>query len=295
MQAVFQDQPPPPGAVTVLARSFIEAGEGGFANTFVLLAGANDQNVRRELGLTDAEVANINVLTMQLALQAPQYAQRFRTMTEETRQDVQNSLVRDMGRITRSLSDALPPERHENVQRFLFQAAGGIDSPLITLHSMEALNLSEEQKTRMRGIFDEVRAERLAPVERALEMIEKVIAAGGPENLSEEEREELEREGRELQGHFENQMWETSRRLADRLRQQLTPEQLELERQLMASRPNFLGPLPPQMQRDRADAEAETVEPSESDFFIPGDDSWRPGDALPIQWQPPPSRFPRPR
>jgi len=287
---IFQGQPPPPGAVSVLGRAFFEAGEAGFGNALTLLIGANDRNVRQELGLTDAEVNSIRMVSTQMLMNAPQYANRFRTMTDEGQQGIQDDLIRDMGRITQALNTALPQERQENVQRFMFQALGGVDSPLISINALEALNLTEGQRANMQGIFAEMRAERFAHGEKALEMAEKVIAAGGPQNLSQEDREEMQRLSREL----EAQSFETAARLAARLRQHLTPEQLELERQLIASRPGFLPPLPRQMRENQGAARIDDAEGSGG--FVPGAGSWRPGDPLPVEIQRPQDRrFPRPQ
>ena len=279
----FQGQTPPPGAVSVLGRSVLGAIENGFDSSLALLIGADDQNVRQELGLTDTEVNSIRLLRAQMMLHAPQYANRFRTMTETTQESIQTDLRRDLERITEGLNRSLPPERRESVQRLVFQASGGVDSPIISLNSMEVLGLSDMQKGQMQAVFDEMREERVAQMEKALSMAERVIAAGGPQNLSSEKREELERLRREL----ETQSFETARRLADRLRQHLTPEQLERERQLMASRPAFLPPLPRQIQ-ERQD------EDTEGNGYAPGAGSWRPGQNLPgrVQGQRG-SRFPR--
>ena len=288
MGEIFQGQAPPPGAVTVLGRAFFEAGEAGFGNALTMLVGADDRNVRQELGLTDAEVNSIRLVRTQMLLNAPQYAARFRTLNEENQQSVQEDLIRDMGRITRTLDTALPPERKENAQKLGFQAIGGVDSPLINITSMEVLNLSAEQRAKLEGVFDEMRAERRAHGDKMLEMAEKVIAAGGPQNLSQEDQEEMQRVGREL----EAQSLATARKLAERLRQHLTQEQLALEKELLASRPAFLPRLP---WMDRANqGENTATDESSGDGYAPGADSWRPGQGVPMPIQgTQPGRFPR--
>ena len=284
MEAIFQGQPPPPGAVSILGRSVLGAMESGFDGSLALIMGADDQNVRQELGLTDTEVNSVRLLRTQMLMNAPQYANRFRTMTEETRGSVQADLNRDLGRITDYLNNSLSQERRENVQRLVFQATGGLDSPIVTLNSMEVLNLSESQRGQMKSVFDEMREERVAQMEKALGIAEKVVAAGGPQNLSEEEREQLRKAGEELR----DQSLATAKRLTERLRQHLTPEQLERERQLIASRPAFLPPLPRELRRENQ----ENTE--RSDGFVPGPGAWRPGQDLPLQLQERrESRFPR--
>jgi hypothetical protein len=120
-------------------------------------------------------------------------------------------------------------------------------------------------------------------------MAERVIAAGGPGNLSPEERAALEKEGREL----ETKVFATSDKLSERLRQHLTPEQLAFEKELIASRPDFLPGLPGQMRRARRGGSAEGSRGGS--FYIPGAGSWQPGMPMPVPTQEPQrrSRFPR--
>ena len=282
---LFQEgQPPPPGAVSVLGRSVLGAIENGFDSSLALIMGADDQNVRRELGLTDTEVNSVRLLRAQMLLNSPQYANRFKTMTEETQGRVQADLSRDLGRITEYLNNSLSQERRENVQRFVFQASGGLDSPIVSLNSMEVLNLSETQRGQMKAVFDEMRDERVTQMEKMLGIAEKVVAAGGPQNLPEEEQEQLRKAGEELR----DQSLATARRLTERLRQHLTPEQLERERQLIASRPAFLPPLPRELRRENHESTGG------GDDFVPGPGAWRPGQDLPLQLQERRgSRFPR--
>jgi hypothetical protein len=269
-----------------MGRSFFGAMEKGFGNSLVLLISADNQNIRQELDLTDAEANSIQLLRTQMMLGAPQYANRFKTMTEENREGIQQDLNRDFGRVISALDNMIPPERKEKVQKLVFQSLGGLDSPLISLSSMEALNLSEEQKKKMQTLFDEMREERIEHMEAMLKMGEKAaaLAPGGTQNLSQEEREELEAMGREL----EKQSYATARKLADRLRQHLTPAQLELEKQLIATRPGFLGRLPRQIQHD------EDKTQGESNAYVPGINAWQPGQPLPVQIQEQPrGNFPR--
>lgn len=277
LREAFQGQPPPPGAVSVLGRSFFGAIEKGFGNSLALLVGADDRNVQQELGLTDTEVNSIRMVRAQVLLNAPKYANQFRTMTEADQQKIQEDLSRDMGRLSEALNNAVPPERKEKVQKLAFQTIGGIDSPIIGLNEMEVLNLSDDQKKKLGGVFDEMREERIAHMETALKMAEKVAAAGGPQNLSQEDQEALRKEGREL----EAKSFETAKKLAERLRQHLTPAQLAMEKELLASRPAFLPPLPRQM-RQAANAEGGN---DGSGGYTPGADSWRPGQPIPGQNQ----------
>jgi hypothetical protein len=282
MGDMFQGQPPPPGAVTVLGRSFFGALENGFGNSLAVLIGADDRNVREALGLTDTDVAAIQLVRAQMLLNAPEFATRFQTMTEDKQQGLQDDLIRYMGRANTMLNNALGAERMETVETFIFQTLGGLDSPLIGLSSMGALNLSDDQRKQMQSVFDEVRDERVAQMETVLAMAERVIAAGGPQNLSQEERDEMEKAGREL----EAKSFDTAKILAERLRQHLTPEQLTLEKDLVASRPAFLPPLPRQMREEGATEENNTESNTPGGNVPELDaDSWKPGQGLPVPIQ----------
>jgi hypothetical protein len=264
--------------VTVLGRSVIGSIQNGFGNSLIMVFGSEDQNIRQELGLTDAEVNSMQLVRAQMMLNVPRYAARFRTMNEADHAAVQAELERDMGRITDFVNNSLSAERKEKVQRLAFQSLGGIDSPMISLHSMEVLNLSEDQKRRLQGTFDEMQQEREAQMEAGLNLFERAIALGG--NMSPEDREKLEQERREL----EAKIFATSKKLAEGLRRHLTAEQLAQERQLLASRPAFLPRLPRQMQGN----------PEGGGGYTPGAGSWQPGQELPFQLQRlGPRRFPR--
>ena len=268
---IFQGQTPPPGAVSVLGRSLAGALENGFGNSLTLLIATGNKNVRQEIGMTEAEVNSIRLLQTQMAMNAPKYVARFKTMTEADQKSIQEDIERDMGRITEYVNKSLEPERKGKVQQFIFQSLGGIDSPLIGMGAMEALNLSDDQRKKLQSVFDEAKEERMERLESMLIMAEKAVAAGGPRNLSAEDR----KAGQELEAEF----FAAAKILAERLRQHLTPEQLEKEKQLIASRPAFLPGLPRQMQRQK---EART---ESGGTYIPGAKSWRPGQDLPVQMQ----------
>jgi len=233
---------------------------------------------------------------VQMLMNAPQYANRFRSMTEETRGNIQADLSRDLVRITEHLNNTLPQERRENVQRLVFQTLGGLDSPVLNLNTVEVLGLSDAQRGQMKAVFDDMQEERTAQMEKMLGIAEKVIAvggprnlviaAGGPQNLSPEEQAQLAQLRKEVEAlHAETSA--TARKLTERVRQYLTPEQLERERQLIASRPAFLPPLPRELRQENREEET-------GGGYIPGAGAWRPGQSVPTQNQEPRSnRFPR--
>jgi Spy/CpxP family protein refolding chaperone len=218
---------------------------------------------------------------MQIMMSAPQYINRLRNYTPEDQEKLQQDIARDLERFSTSVNQAIPAERKAKLDKLAFQTIGGVDSPFIAIDTLGVLNLSEDQKGKMQSIFNEMREERMAHIEAGLAMAERVIAAGGPGNLSPEDLAALERERMEL----ETKMYATTEKLSERLRQNLTPEQLKLEQELMASRPDFLPGLPQRMQR--GGRQSVQREGRGSSFYVPGAGSWQPGMPMTVPTQEP--------
>jgi len=286
---LFQGGSPPPGVASVIGRSFANVVDGGSGSSLALLAAVDSPNVRSELGMTDAEANAVRAVRMQIMMSAPQYINRLRSYTPEDQEKLQQDISRDLERFAMSVNNAIPPERRAKVDKLAFQTIGGVDSPFITIDTLGALNLSEDQKGKMQSIFSEMREERMAHIEAGLAMAERVMAAGGPGNLSPEERAAMERERVEL----ENRMYATTEKLSERLRQNLTPAQLKLEQELIASRPDFLPGLPPRMQRGGRPGVDQGGRGGS--FYVPGAGSWQPGMPMTLPTQEPQrrSRFSR--
>ena len=287
---LFQGGAPPPGVASTVGRSLASVVDGGAGSSLALLAAVDSPEVRSEIGMTDEEASAVRAVRMQIMMSAPQYLNRLRTFTPENAESLQQDISRDLERFASSVNRAIPPERKAKMDKLTFQTIGGVDSPFISIDSLGALNLSEDQKGKMQSIFSEMREERMAHIEAGLAMAERVLAAGGPGNLSPEEWAALDRERIDL----ENKMFATTEKLSERLRQHLTPEQLRLEQELMASRPDFLPGLPQRMRRggmqgvDRGGRG--------SNFYVPGAGSWQPGMPMSMPTQESPrrsSRFPR--
>ena len=241
IEDLLQGQTLPPGALTVLGRSVFNALESGHGNALTLLLDINDQDVQQELGLSSEETDALRALRTQMWFSAPLYANRFRSMSEEDQRSLQEDITRDLERISEKITNTLPPERQGNVQKMVFQTLGGLDSPIITISSVEALDLSADQREKMREIFDETRKERASQVDAMLEMMEKIVAANNSQNVTEEDQEERIKQRQE----FDARMAEMSKRMAERLNPHLTPYQLEQGQRLTVERPAFLPNLMP--------------------------------------------------
>lgn len=266
-EALFQGKVPK-GTATVVGRSVIYSVDRGFGSTIALMEAADNANVRNEIGLTEDQAEQLkaakNELRMQMLFLAPKYADRFKKMGEADHEAIQKDIEKEIKSISDRVDNIATPEQKAKVQKLTFQAMGGLDSPIINMDAMSTLNLSEDQKEKMRSTLKEMEKERLSQMEEGLKLVEKAIERGGV-NMSEEDRKTLEAEGKALQG----QIIATGKKLGDRLRTHLTDEQLAMEKDLMANRPSYLPRLPRQMRGDFTQQ------------YSPGLDSWVPGQGVP--------------
>ncbi|MDR3182228.1 MAG: hypothetical protein LBT89_04775 [Planctomycetaceae bacterium] len=267
--AMFQGKQPPPGAVTVLGRAFMNQVQDGYANTIALIVAADDANAQKELGLTAEEINKLKAAKVQMMaaviMEAPKYSNRLKNMSPDEQKSVQADLEKEMSRITEHLERFAPPDKKDRIQKLVFQHLGGLENPLVNPAMLNTFNLTAEQKQKTQAVFDEMKEERKNQMEELFKIREKMTALGP--NITPQEREKLDAERRAL----EERGFATSKRLAERLRAILTPEQRAAEKQLIASRPSFLPQLPRQM-RETASSRSE---------YVPGADSWRPGQPVP--------------
>ena len=267
-QALFNG-PPPPGTASVVARSFVYSVNRGFGNTMAMLGAADSSEMRDELGFTAEQEKDMRAvrdeLRWQMLAKAPQFVDRFKKMASgEDPQAIQADIEKEFQSITEKVEKIATPEQKKKAQTVVFQGMGGLNSPLINVDAMSALDLTEEQKKKAQEQLDAVEKERLAHLADGLALLEKAVKLGGV-NMSEEDRKQLEEEARAL----ENRAFATAQNVGDQLRALLTPEQLEKEKKLLANRPAFLPRLPRQL-RGESDSE-----------YQPGSNSWRPGQGTP--------------
>jgi hypothetical protein len=265
-QAMFQGKLPPPGAATVVGRSFVYSVHNGFGDSLALLVAADEKKVRDELGLTDDEANQLRLLKGQILFNTPKYASRFKSMTEADQEGVQAELMRDMQRVAEQVNRIATPERKEKTQKLVFQILGGLDNPMVNPAMLDTLHLSPEQKKKADATFEEMKEERIAMLEESLQLAEKMITLGGP-NMSPEDRAKMEEERKVL----EAKIFAMGKKLGSRLREHLTLEQREQEKNLIASRPLFLPKLPRPMRE------------ASPEMYVPGSDSWQPGRGAPKQ------------
>ena len=259
---------PPPGMITVMGRSVVRSMDKGLGNTFVLFGG-NDPKLREALGMSEEKQAEFaalqNELQGQMLQKVPKYANRFMKMAEADHKTVQEELEKEFQDLTDRVDKIATPELKANARKTVFQFVGGLDSPFMNSDTIETLNLSKEQREKVKTTFKELEVERKGQLEEMLGLMEKQAANGGPGKMTPEERAEFEKKMEALA----NRTFATGKKLGDALRKHLTEEQLDHAKKLIAERPEFMGKLPPQMQSE------------EEGEYRPGADSWKPGQGAP--------------
>ncbi len=266
-EAIFKGKPPA-GTAQVVGRSVLYSIDKGFGNTMALLEAADNPNISKELGFTDDQVATMKAakgeMRVQMLMLAPKYVNRFKTMTDADHQAIQEDIQKELEAINQRVEGLVTPEQKTKARTLVFQAMGGVESPLINMDALSTLNLTDEQKEKARASFKEMEKERLAQMEEGLKLVEKAIEKGGM-NMSPEDRKAIEEEGRALQ----SRIIATGKKLGDDLRTHLTDEQRNYEKSLIANRPAYLPRLPRQMRGDFTEQ------------YSPGLDSWVPGQGTP--------------
>ncbi len=257
-------QTPPKGMITVLGRSFAGSIGKGMGNTMVLI-GADNPDLRNIIGFSEAQMTELDAARTEvlgkMIQMGPKYTARFQEMTEADYQAVQEELERDLDSFRQHFDKIATEEQTDKARKTVFQFMGGLDSPLMNLDTIQALDVSDEQKKKLQATFKELEEERKAQLEESLRLFEKGVA--NP-NMSEEERRELEAEGKALMARMEA----TGQKMGEKLRVHLTTEQKELEKKLLADRPAFMPPLSSHQNAGEMP-------------YIPGLDSWKPGQGAP--------------
>ncbi len=259
---------PPPGTISIMLRAGVNSMQKGGGNTFMLL-NLNGPEPRKAMGFTEENEKEFealrNELRGQMLQKMPQYANRLMKMTPDDQAAIQADIEKDFQAVTDRVDKIATPEMKQNARKLMFQATGGLDSPMMNPDTLETLNLTKEQKEKALATFKEMEPERKAQFDEFLGLLEQQAAVGGPGNLTNEQRAEFEAKMEALG----SRMFATGKKLGDALRKHLSDEQRDLATKLMADRPDFLGPLPPQM---RGETEKE---------YRPGADSWKPGQGAP--------------
>ena len=231
-------------------------------------AALNNAEMRRDLGFTEEQNRQMREMRTFIQTEAlrriPQTLERFRNFQESSEREIAAEVQDGIARIRGRFDQIVTPTQREKAQTLSFQAFGGLDSPVVNPEMISILNLSDEQKEKARALFRETEKERVEIMEAGLKLAEKAVAAGGP-RMSVEDRNQIEQEGRALEGR----VYASGKKLGARIREFLTDAQKKQADELMANRPAYLGRLPRQLRPEEPDT-----------GWRPGDSSWEPGQGV---------------
>lgn len=171
---------------------------------------------------------------------------------EKMRKEMENQ----QEKMNQKINAILTPEQQGKYKELLFQMGGGLDSPFLNSRMLETVNLTEEQKAKIKAIEEE----------RGKEFRESMEQRGTRPDIrgmSEEER----------RAHFEKMRAEGEslrKKYSEKIQSVLTPEQKEKAQKLTEEgkdlMPQRRGPGGPRGERGPEGGE-----------YRPGADSWRPG------------------
>lgn len=269
----FKGTPPPPGTITVLGRSVVKSVAGGAGNVEPFFSAIKNEKIRNDLGLSGEQVAKIRSiqgeLQTQMLLKGGRYMARFKKMTEADHEALEKELTGEIEAITNKLKSVVTEEQLQKSRTLIFQATGGVDSPLSGLDSLATLNLSEEQKAKAGEVYAKMEKERLALMEEGIKLAEKAAALGGVK-MSDEDAERMLKEAE----MFEAKVYASGRKIGEAIRPILTAEQRDLAVRLVANRPSYLPPLPKGLRMQLGDQ-----------GYRPGEDAWQPGQGVPEEYR----------
>ena len=267
-QGPFDGQTPPPGLVSVVGRKIIESSAEGSTTTAMYFAAMNNEAMRKDFGFTEEQNKQMrdlrSFIQAEVLRRMPQNFERFKNFNETAEKEIAAEVQDSIARIRARLDEMVTPEQREKARTLSFQAFGGLDSPFVNQEMISTLNLSDTQKEKAKALFAETEKERVEIMEAGLKLAEKAVAAGGP-RMSAEARNQLEQEGKALEGRI----YASGKKLGSKIREFLTDAQRKQADELMANRPSYLRPLPRQLR------------PEENDTgWKPGDSSWAPGQGV---------------
>lgn len=264
---MFGDGPPPPGAVSILGRSMITTMYNGSSNSMFLMGAVDNENFRKELGMTDDQVNAMRQTRNEIGFEAmtkmAPLVERFKNMTPEDQPKIEADLVQAFDGYRLKIEGSVPEEMLGKARVLNFQAMGGLDSPMLNMDMISTLDLDDAQKEKAQKILKDMEAERAQNMEDGFALFEKAIAKG--KDMTDEDRAALETEARAMMART----FALSKKLGDNVRGILTDTQKKRAENLMATRPDFLGPLPKEMRGEEEGA------------YKPGEDSWKPGEGAP--------------
>jgi hypothetical protein len=219
----------------------------------------------------------------------------FERATEEQQnawREAQTDMISILvGVMQKDVEETLTPEQMLHVRKLEMQLMSEMGIPFPSM--FDPLNLTDEQKQEMNLIADEMKAEfdRLT-LEEALLKGERLAATYGLlQGKSFASRDEFQKSRRDVLRQYvpseamrkkskdlQEQGTKMTTLLKNRLMNVLTDEQLDKMQKIMDESPEYVKKI---LAEFKARREAQQKSPD----YIPGPDSWHPGDPLPVQFK----------
>jgi Spy/CpxP family protein refolding chaperone len=236
---------------------------GGSSTSFAYIGGieslTRNPEVKSQLGLSEEQVGKLVKLSEELRARRPDRRPGSGPPSREEQQKFEKGLDESQAKINQILT----PEQQEKFITLRFQIAGGLDSPFLGIRDMEVLNLTDEQKAKLKATLETRDAESRA----AFEKRGQVDIRG----LSQEESRKL---FAEIQAENEAR----TKKFAEQIKAVLTPEQKEKVEKLTAEAKEVREKIGTgNRERERRGGEDRQGRGEGGGEYRPGQDSWRPG------------------
>ncbi|MCL2744986.1 MAG: Spy/CpxP family protein refolding chaperone [Planctomycetaceae bacterium] len=224
-----------------------------------------NENVKKELKLSDDQVAQLTKVAEEMRAARPQQRQggqgggQGNRPTQEEMNQMRARMETTMNEMDAKVNKILSPEQQGKYKELRFQLSGGLNAPRLDVRALEVLNLTEDQKAKLKAAQDEQAEE----IRKAMENRPQIDWQG----LSQEERE---KRGAELRAEGEARQ----KKFTDKVKGFLTADQIAKAEKLTAGAQETrekLG-LPAPGQGRGAGGGAGAGQQGER---VP--DSWRPG------------------
>jgi Spy/CpxP family protein refolding chaperone len=223
-----------------------------------------NQEVKSQLGLSEEQVGKLVKLSEELRARRTDRRPGSGPPSREELQKFREEFEKRSNESQAKINQILTSEQQEKYKILQFQIVGGLDSPFLGVlggRALEVLNLTEEQKAKLKAINEEREAESRAAFEKR-----------GPINWRELSQEEREKIGAEQRAENEAR----TKKFAEQIKAVLTPEQKEKAEKLTAEAKEIrekigIG------NRERREGEDRPGRGEGGGEYRPGRNSWQPG------------------
>jgi hypothetical protein len=215
----------------------------------------------------------------------PEIQQRFFELQTNLEMTVHETAI---GKLQSVISENLAPGQLQKVKEF--QVSAMSENPMLTANLFDALDLTSTQKQRLDGIKKELEPEFTKNIDKMAETqwkmqtlvrnelgksLDNITDPEERKRITEEMVRKIQESNPEIQREMRNVMESTvemANRLKSKMSDVLTSEQKKRMSDLIDNPPEFVKKMIGKM--------AETG--SAPDVWVPGPNSWKPGDPLPI-------------